>query len=79
MCNSIKLSNQNLIEEFQAQTKLVEDEGKDLRHQLQVLVLSIQTIRTTVQVQEHERARLSSECAKTSLYYRLIREFLVVF
>ena len=79
MFKNTKLINQNLIDEFQAQTKLVEDEGKGLRHQLHVLVLSIQTLRTTLQIQEHERARLSSECAKTSLYYRLIREFLEVF
>jgi len=61
------------------QTKLVEDEGKDLRHQLQVLLLSVQTLKVGIQTQEHERTRLSSECAKTSLYYKLVRDFLTVF
>ncbi len=77
-CRSTRWANQNLIDEFNAQTTLLGKVDKDLRDQLQRVLQNIAAAKAAIHKSEAEREAASRECSRFVLYFRLLKEWLKV-
>ena len=72
------MTNKKTIEDFNHQVQILNEKETEIRSKRQVLDQEIETQRAAIRVIESEKNKLSEDCSKIALYFRILKEFLVV-
>ena len=72
------MANKKTIEDFNHQVQILNEKETEIRSKRQVLDQEIETQRAAIRVIESEKNKLSEDCSKIALYFRILKEFLVV-
>lgn len=67
-----------VIDDFNAQAKIVNDADREYRSQLQVIIQSIAGLHQLIGQLGGNKSKILNDCAKINLYYKLLKDFLNV-
>merc|ERR1719322_893439 len=73
-----QFQNKKTIEDFNHQVQILNEKETEIRSKRQVLDQEIETQRAAIRVIESEKNKLSEDCSKIALYFRILKEFLVM-